>query len=190
MQFYSLAQRPVVLMLIAIMAAAGPAWAAPPAAQPFASVVGRDLLDLPECRALHDGKPATADEPRMLHALGGPAPAQKPWVRWSAGKVAGKDDSGESVDGERFDYIVAFKKPVAIGSVITTLGTVKVLKPDAPYPPDPADDAQWIDVPVPATSGPRLATLDAAVATRAVLFSEVRRRGVSTLDLVRLFTKR
>ena len=70
----------------------------------------------------------------------------------SAGKVAGKDGSGESVDGERFDYVIAFKKPVEIGSVVTTL--------------------------------------DATVATRDVLFSEVRRSDVSSLDLVRLFTKR
>jgi hypothetical protein len=179
-----------VLMLGTIVAAAGPTLAAPPAAKPFGAEVGRDLIDLPQCRVFHEGTPAAADESRLLHALGGPPPAQNPWVHWSAGKVTGKDGSGESVDGERFDYIVAFKKPVEIGSVITTLGVLKVLKADAPYPPDPAADAQWIDVPVPAATGPRLATLDAAVATRAVLFSEVRRSGVSSLDLVRLFTKR
>lgn len=180
--------RPVIVALIA--AAAGPGLAAPPMAQSFVSAVGHDLLDLPQCLAAHHGKPAPADEPRLLHALGGPPPAKTPWVHWSAGKVAGKDGSGESVDGERFDYLVAFKKPVEIGSVITPLGSLKVLKADAPYPPDPAADAQWIDVPVPAAVGPRLATLDTAVATRAVLFSEVRRTGVSTLDLVRFFSKR
>ena len=183
-----------VLMLgtiaASIVAAVGPALAAPPAAKPFGAEVGRDQIDLPQCRVFHDGTPAATDEPRLLHALGGPPPAQNPWVRWSAGKVTGKDGSGESVDGERFDYLVAFKKPVEIGSVITTLGSLKVLRPDAPYPPDPAADAQWIDVPVPAAAGPRLATLDAAVATRAVLFSEVRRSGVSSLELVRIFTKR
>ena len=173
-----------------IVAAAGPTLAAPPAAKPFGAEVGRDQIDLHQCRVFHDGTPAAADEPRLLHALGGPPPAQNPWVHWSAGEVAGKDGSGESVDGERFDYIVAFKKPVVIGSVITTLGTLKVLKSDAPYPPDPAAEAQWIDVPLPVAAGPRLATLDAAVSTRAVLFSEVRRSGVSRLDLVRLFTKR
>ena len=180
----------LVVIAASIVAAAGPALAAPPVAQPFVSVVGRDQIDLPQCHVFHDGTPAVTDEPRLLHALGGPPPAQNPWVHWSAGKVTGKDGSGESVDGERFDYLIAFKKPVEIGSVLTTLGSLKLLKADAPYPPDPAADAQWIEVPVPAATGPRLATLDAAAATRAVLFSEVRRSGVSSLDLVRLFTKR
>jgi hypothetical protein len=190
MPFSSIVRCSRVLMLGTIVAFGGTALAAPPAVQPFGSAVGRDLIDLPQCRVVHDGKPAAADEPRLLHALGGPPAAQQPWVRWSAGKVVGKDDSGESVDGERFEYLIAFKKPVEIGSVITTLGTLKLLKPDAPYPPDPAVAAQWIDVPVPSASGPRLATLDAAVTTRAVLFSETRRSGVSTLELVRLFAKR
>ena len=72
-----------------IVAAAGPTLAAPPAAKPFGAEVGRDQIDLHQCRVFHDGTPAAADEPRLLHALGGPPPAQNPWVHWSAGEVAG-----------------------------------------------------------------------------------------------------
>ncbi|MFM7292525.1 MAG: hypothetical protein ACKO6B_15050 [Planctomycetia bacterium] len=185
-------RRPGFLPMLAAIALAGlSAPAAPPQAPPppLVSSVGRDLIDLPHCQTVHDGRATPADQAAVGAALGMPAPAGQA-KRWSAGKVTGKDGSGESVDGERFDYVIAFKKPVEIGSVITSLGTLKVLKPDAPYPPDPANDEQWTSVTVPAASGPRLATLDAAVATRAVLFSEVRRSGVSSLGFVRLFTKR
>ena len=98
MQFLCLLQRPVALMLFAIVAVADTALAAPPTVQPFSSAVGRELIDLPECRVFHDGTAAPADAPRLLRALGGAPPAQQPGARWSAGKVVGKDGSGESKD--------------------------------------------------------------------------------------------
>ena len=49
-------------------------------------------------------------------------------------------------------FLVAFREPVEAGSVEFggSPRMLSVLKPGAPYPPDPANAAQWQEIPVPA----------------------------------------
>jgi len=142
-------------------------------------------LEEAQCRVLHNGQPGALDGPRMRYALGLAPAVEAPWRLWSAGQVA-----GESANGDTFQYVVAFKQPVTIGSVLTTVGQVGLLKAEAPFPGDPADSAQWVAARAPAGSGPRLITLDQAFKTRAVMFTEVRKSGTSTLGPVRLYAQR
>ena len=145
----------------------------------------QDQVDTAHCAVLKNGKPGTLDEPRMLYALGLQPTLADPWRRWSAGTV-----EGESRTGETFRYVAAFKQPVTVGAVLTTSQKLAWLKPDAPYPGDPANPEQWDSLDVPAQSGPRLVPLPAAVQTRAVIFTDVLRSGYSQLGPVRLFKLR
>ncbi len=156
-----------------------------PAATPLAVVWTREALDVANCQVWHNGKAGALDEPRMLYALGLAPNVEAPWRLWSAGRV-----DGESAQGDTFHYRVALRQPVTVGSVLTTLGRVQLLKADAPYPGDPENPAHWLTVPVPAAVGPRLAPLERALPTRAVLFTEVRKSGTSTLGPVRIYTAR
>ena len=57
-------RRRAMLVIGAIVVAAGPALAAPPAAKPLVAEVGRELVDLPQCGVFHDGKAVAVDGPR------------------------------------------------------------------------------------------------------------------------------
>ncbi len=154
-------------------------------AAPLSPALSRDLIDVAQCRVLQNGKVGSLDEARMLYALGVSSAVEAPWRLWSAGKV-----DGESAEGDTFQYLVVFKQPVTIGSVLTPSARVGFLKADAPVPGDPATPAHWLTVNLPNASGPRLVPLAQSVLTRAVLFTDVRRSGTSTLGLVRLYTPR
>lgn len=171
----------IPLLLLACLSAV----ADPRGAMPLAGTVPREAIEIAQCRVVHNGKAAPVDEPRMLYALGLTATVEAPGRPWSAGRV-----EAESVEGDTFQYVVAFKQPVTLGSVLTTLGRVGLLKPGAPLPADAADPEQWMTVRGPAVGGPRLITFDQAVATRAVMFTEVRKSGASTLGPVRLYGAR
>ncbi len=174
------------LSLIAISLFFACALSAVAADAPMQSVLSRDALDLSQCRVLHDGKAGKLDEDRMLFALGALPKIESPWILWSAGAVA-----GESVKGETFQYQIAFKQPVAIGSVMAASAQrLGFLKPDAPFPGDPANSAHWTTIDMPETAGLKLLTLDKPVQARAVLFTELRRSGTSTLSPIRLFAQR
>ena len=77
------------------------------------------------------------------------------WAPWQAGKYE---------KGVRYHFRLAFKKPVHIGSVLGGLGRFSYLKPDAPYPGDPANPKHWVVV-----KGSGFTTLPPKVKTRAVL---------------------
>ena len=90
---------------------------------------------------------------------------------------------------------IGFKKPVAIGSLLVR-GAVRasVLKPDAEYPGDLADESQWIPAERIAASGVTseepssrgalaLWTLPAITETRALRFSHVSEAGASQMDV-------
>lgn len=155
------------------------------AAAPWSGAVASATIDLANCRTVHSGKATTVDGARMLYCLGLATSVEAPWRAWSAGEV-----EGESVAGEPFQYLVSFRQPVTLGAVLTTLPELRLLKMDAPYPGDPANPSQWVECPVPAASGPRLATLDKPMTTCAVLFGEVRKSGRSALGPVRFYTER
>ncbi|NQT21286.1 MAG: hypothetical protein HQ592_16380, partial [Planctomycetes bacterium] len=104
---------------------------------------------------------------------------------WSAGPVA------ESGKAQTFHYRVGFTEAVEIGSAMWRTGSLSYLKPDAPYPGDPAEKDHWIAVDAPPNqSGARLAALPAGTTTRALLVTDVRRRHWSRLKLLRLFASR
>ncbi|HEY3322827.1 MAG TPA: hypothetical protein VGP72_20400 [Planctomycetota bacterium] len=159
-------------------------WAAP-AVNPLEAALAAEDLDVAACQSFKNGKAAPIDAKTLQWVLG--LPVSKEYFHpWSAGQAA--DDSK---DGDTFSYLVAFKSPVAIGSLLFTTQQAALLKADAPYPPDPSNPAQWAPVAIPPSQGAvRGAALPQAAATRAVLFIDVLKTGRSCLSLARIFKSR
>lgn len=73
---------------------------------------------------------------------------------------------------------VAFREPVAIGSILSACRTVRCLKPDAPYPGDPANPDHWAPVEFPpGQPSLKLAALPVGFRTRVVLGTLANRQG-------------
>jgi hypothetical protein len=184
---------------------ARPACAATAAEGTFAPAFARADVDVANCRAASDGKavPPAAD---VLGSLGLDAQRRG----WAAGSV-----SGENAPPRVFQYVVAFNRPVTIGSVLLrgTVQTVAFLKADAPYPPvlpavtaaapqagaaadaahvgQPAQAGPWQTVAIPPNqSGARLVTLPAGTQTRALLLTDRRSYGGSRIDSLRCLAGR
>lgn len=145
-------------------------------------------VDVANCQTYHNGKPADVNADAMLFCLGlAPLPHMRlPYqLVWSAGTAT---DSGKD---EIFQYRLAFKQPASVGAVALTTQTVAYLKPDAPYPGDPAKPEQWVPVAIPPLQGAvRLAALPPGVSTRALLFTDALKVGRSHLAPVRVLAKR
>lgn len=154
-----------------VTAATLPAHAAP-------AIALRDL-DAAACRSFH-GKDAKPAEPNEVAAALGLARSNR---TWSAGR-------GEA--GAAFQYRIAFRHELALGSVILPGAfDLSVLKPGAAYPGDPAADDHWLRVEaLPNQSGGRLVTLPPQTSTRALLLTERPWNGVSELRGLRLFGER
>ena len=120
-------------------------------------------LDLPACRILNaDGaEPLEPAAIRELLGLDGgiaPAPARR-------GAASRKPTSS-------LQYLLVFKQPVALGTVLGSVGELRVHKPDAPLPPEPSRADDWLAVEVqPSQSAPRFAPLPPGTKTRALLVS-------------------
>jgi len=105
--------------------------------------------------------------------------------RWTAGSTS------RGWEAETFHYRIGFNEPVEFGSAMIGTGRLKFLKPEAPYPGDPFTPEHWTEPEVmPNQSGARLITLEEPIKTRALLITDVRRSGWSTLTLLRLFCAR
>ncbi len=133
----------------------------------FAPAFTRAEVDAAVCKAFRDGVPVPANAEEVLAVLGlGPRPRDS--RGWSAGEA----------DGEKpatFSYLVAFNRPVVLGSTWVELGDFRYAKEDAPHPPDPTKDEQWVRVAAyPNQCRPRLVTLPPGTKTRAVVCSETR----------------
>ncbi|MBM4038782.1 MAG: hypothetical protein FJ290_09725 [Planctomycetes bacterium] len=120
-------------------------------------------LDLAACKAFREGVAVPSNPDEVLAVLGlGPRPRDS--RGWSAGEAASDDKPST------FHYLVAFHKPVPVGSVWVELGELSYLKEGAPYPGDPTKGEQWTAAPAyPDQSRPHLVTLPPGTKTRAVL---------------------
>jgi hypothetical protein len=129
-------------------------------AQDLAGVVTAADLDLAACKAWTDGKETPGNWGKgVLAALG---------LDEGQGWAAGRQDEGKSRD-----YLIVFKKPVAVGAVLFQHGGVlKMLRKETALPADPARADAWEEVKFPPSqSGWRLAALPAGTATQAFLCS-------------------
>lgn len=150
------------LFLCAAIVRAQPQPAKGPMA-PAAAVTAEDL-DLDQSGVLFGKTRHKADADALRGALGlGPA-APHGWV-------ARDDDPDDVRQAARF--LVAFRQPVAIGSVSVagSCNAVLYLKDSAPYPADPDNPEHWLPaaVPSPQSAAGFVATLPNGVKTRAVL---------------------
>jgi hypothetical protein len=173
-------------VLLGWTSVAGAAGAATDSA--FAPAVTRADVDLANCRAASDGKavapaaPAAAD---VMGVLGLDSQRRG----WSGGSV-----SGENAQPRTFQYVVAFNRPVSIGSILLrgTVQAVAFLKADAPYPPAlPAAEGAWQTGAIPPNqSGARLVTFPPGVQTRAILLTDRCTHGGSRIDSMRCLAGR
>ena len=167
---------------VAIAAAACVAW-------PLADARGGDVtalsyargdVDLASCRTYRGGVAKRAPARDVLAALGlGESFDGRDGL--SAGRIKGWGAK------ERFEYLIAFERPVAAGTVWFGTGELRILKDGAPYPGDPNDASHWVAPPVyPRQTYPRAATLPPGTRVRSLLVTERRGRGVSSLRLLRV----
>ena len=133
------------------------------AANPFPASVTEAVVDFAACRVLHDdgAEPAEAAAVRDLLGLG-------------QGNAAAPTRRGGSSrkPTASLQYLLVFKQPVALGTVLGGVGELRVLKPNAALPPEPASAADWTSIEVqPNQSAPRFAPLPPGMQTRALLVS-------------------
>jgi hypothetical protein len=117
-----------------------------------------EQIDFDACRALVDDKPVSGNfKDKILRSLG--LGGGEPWA------------VGRREEGQNRTYLIAFRQPLAVGSVLFQHGgTLKYLKAEAEGAPDPAKAETWEEVKfLPGQSGWRLATLPPGTKTRAVL---------------------
>jgi hypothetical protein len=126
------------LVVAALLVCAAPAAGAPPAAA--AGLVTPELLDAAAFAQWVAGRetPVSADQatdgPAAVVATNGKHPKAFRGVRFGLGPAAGPRH-----------LRIGFTRSVPVGSVLVAGGgRLSVLKPDAAYPGDLADDSQWI----------------------------------------------
>ncbi len=159
--------------------------ASPAGASRLENVPKQGQVALAHCGVWHNGQAGELAGDRLLYALGLLPTVDQHWRGWSAGRV-----DGESPEGDTFRYRVAFGEPVTVGSVLAGTQSVGRLRPEAPFPGDPANPDHWETVRLPGGTPPRLATFATVATTRSLLFTDVRQRGVSTLGPVRVYGHR
>ena len=176
-----------ILCLAAILAC-GVLCSRATAGDPFEPAVAASDVDLDSSRAFHDGRSAplsTDDLAALLDTHGEPA-------GWSAGSMP-----PDAKAAGTFHYLLAFRKPVAIGTGIVRLdlrdsgGVVfRALKPQAAAPGNPANDADWQVLESRNNAGWLEFTCPPRFETRALLCTETRTRGTSRILRWRLFRAR
>ena len=135
--------------------------ALPPAAPiPFPAAVKESDVDFAACRVIVSGSeqtPLDADTLKGVLGFADRSPNQ-PVIK--------------GYDRAEIKYLIVFKQPVAIGTLLGSIGDIKFLKPDAPLPPNAtnADDWQMLDV-APNQSAPRLVPLPPGATVRALILS-------------------
>ncbi|PAW86750.1 MAG: hypothetical protein B9S33_07390 [Pedosphaera sp. Tous-C6FEB] len=132
-------------------------------AAPFPAAVTEAAMDFAACRVLHEdgAEPVEVAAIRELLGLGqGNAPAPT------------KRASSSRKPTASLQYLLVFKQPVALGTVLGGVGELRVLKAGAAFPPEPASAADWTSIEVqPSQSAPRFAPLPPGTQTRALLVS-------------------
>ncbi len=173
----------VLLSFVLPLTAADPPNGAP--SDPLASAVSEADIDVAACMVSADGKAVKLDDEMMFNALG-LRDTRAHYHNWCAGSIDYHD-----LQGHKYHYRIAFKKPVAVGSLLYTTQTAAVLRDDAQYPGDPEKPEQWIVLKAPPyQTRTKLITFDPGFKARAFLFSDSLKSGRSFLSPVRLFARR
>ena len=172
---------PVIFLRAVLGLVAGLAWAAAVAA-PFSSAVVEDAVDFAACQVWTDNV-AEGVEPAVIRDLLG----------WGQGRVPGTASrpgrSGKHT--ESLQYLLAFKQPVALGTVLGGIGELRVLQSAATWPPEPGRAADWLTVEVqPNQSAPRFAPLPPGTKTRALLVTVPTPRDSRQSPFLRLLAPR
>lgn len=130
-------------------------------------------VDLKATQSFQDGQPAPSVA-KVISSLIDPAKVGGSWRAGIVPRGAKKD--------VRFQYRLAFKKPIAIGAMMAKLDarwtkgiTFHYLKADAPYPGDPDKEDHWEEIPATVNHGYYEITFPRRFETRALLCTEVRR---------------
>jgi hypothetical protein len=149
-----------LFVLLALVLALGGGRAQVGAAAPFVRLTN-EVIDYPACKAWIDDQPTPGD-----FTAG---------IRIALGLGGGRDGwgVGRHDEGQARTYLLVFKEPVAIGTVLfQSGGTLKYLKADAALPPNPATKEAWTDIAFPgAQSGGRAVALPPGTTTRALLIN-------------------
>ena len=134
----------------------------PPAAIPFPNAVKESDVDFAACRIVRDSAQEPVDAEALKTLLGLSTTPSDP----------SKLPSRPTKEKEEAQYLLVFKQPIAIGTVLGSVGDLKILKPGAPLPPNPAnlDDWQPLDA-APNQTAPRFIPLPPGATTRALLLS-------------------
>ncbi len=150
-------------------------------AVPFPRAITQADIDFAASRIISCDSVAVVDEASLLDVLGLDA-AVSGNTRPSFARVPRKDE-------ETIRYLLVFKQPVALGTVLGGTGELWVLKPGAALPPNADNVADWTSVAVqPNQSSPRFAPLPPGTLTRALIVSAVAPRSGS--PYLRLLTPR
>lgn len=149
----------------------------------FESAVQERDIDFKACRAWRDGRPVAA--PGVADVLG------------VLGLKRGQSGEGWSVgsssrQGTKARFLVVFKAPVAMGSVMVDQGgTLLMLKSDVSDAPDPDAAAQWVPATPPEHQGGlALVTFEPGYKCRAILYERRYDRGEPSLTVLRVLRKR
>lgn len=133
-------------------------------AAPLPSAVTETDLDVAACQILRGAvaEPLDAD---TLHGLLG--------FDEVAGKETKRPRPARAPQGEALpQYLLVFKKPIAIGTVLGASGELRLHKSAAPWPANVANPSDWVSLEVPASqSSPSFAPLPPGTQTRALLAS-------------------
>ena len=140
-------------------------------AQEMTIAVTNDDLDLEQSVGYNGTAPTAPATVETLQMLLGLREVQAAQARWPL----------EVTTGNPGHFRIAFKRPVALGTIISNndgprmqpfqppLGRyISILKPDAPYPGDVNKDEQWIILPA-----GKVKTLPPGASTRALRFTEI-----------------
>ena len=123
------------------------------------------------------------------------SPVDAAVIRELLGLASGKDAPaarpGRSTRPAGQQYLLVFKQPTALGTVLGGIGELRVLTPNAPLPPEPSRAADWLTVEIqPNQSVPRLAPLPTDTKTRALLITVPLPRDTRQSPYLRLLAPR
>ncbi len=141
-----------VLALIACVIGSG--WA-----QPYPSAFREDDVDAGASRFVTSSGSEPLEDDQIRELL---------WVETTKG-VARKRSDAKSQAGA---YLLAFKRPVEIGTVLGGSGDVRILKPEGSWPPDPSRSTDWVGMEGAQSQNlPGFMALQPGVRTRAILMT-------------------
>ncbi len=133
-------------------------------AAPLPSAVTEADLDVPSCQILRGAVAEPLDADTLRGLLG---------FDEVVGKETKRPRPGRAPQGEALpQYLLVFKKPIAIGTVLGASGELRWHKSAAPWPANVANPSDWVSLEVPASqSSPSFAPLPPGTQTRALLAS-------------------